>query len=125
VTVSLILHWAWSATVPVNVADATYKIDVAHSLYLTNQKPLVTVTNGGSFAQGTTTLKGGDANNSGTVEIGDLACIGSDFGTANNSCAGGNSDINADNTVNILDLVLLAATMTNPHLSHGNVRLMG
>jgi predicted GH43/DUF377 family glycosyl hydrolase len=97
---------AWSATVPVNVADATYKIDVAHSLYLTNQKPLVTVTNGGSFAQGTTTLKGGDANNSGTVEIGDLACIGSDFGTANNSCAGGNSDINADNTVNILDLVL-------------------
>jgi len=98
---------AFSAIVPVLPGGTAYTIDAAHLLYLTNQKsqtfnPWDTVT------LPTTTLKGGDANNDGTIDILDLACIGGSFGsTTPGTCSGsGSSDINKDSIVNILDLVL-------------------
>jgi hypothetical protein len=98
---------AFSAVVPVLPGGTAYTIDAAHLLYLTNQKSQ-TLNPGDTVALPTTTLKGGDANNDGTITIGDLTCIGGDFGsTTPGTCGGtGSSDINKDNKVNILDLVL-------------------
>jgi hypothetical protein len=99
----------WSATVPALAGGTNYDLTAAHSLYLSNQKLAFSVTPGGSFTPtpNPTVLRGGDATNDGTVDIGDLTCIGGDFGGAPSTCGGqGSSDINADTTVNILDLVL-------------------
>lgn len=102
----------FTAPVRANDGGSTYTTIAAHSLYLSNQKGVTTsftgftVNPGDNLDAGTTTLKGGDANNDGKIDISDLSCTGSDFGTSNNSCTGGNSDINGDGTVNILDLVL-------------------
>jgi hypothetical protein len=65
------------------------------------------------IGSGLTTMKtpkllGGDSKNMGSVTIGDITCIGYDYGTSNNSCTGGSSDINGDSIVNIFDLVLAA-----------------
>ncbi len=84
----------------------TYTISATHNLYLSNitttlLMPLANVT------LPTTRLKGGDANNSGKVEVDDLSCIGGSFGGSPVVCGvNGSSDINADGVVNILDLVL-------------------
>jgi hypothetical protein len=97
---------AWSASVPVTLTGSTYNLKAAHLLYLGNQKLGVAVTAGSSYPQATTMLRGGDATNNGVIDIGDLSCIGYDFGTTNNTCAGGDSDINQDGETDIYDLTL-------------------
>jgi len=55
-------------------------------------------------------LRGGDAWNDNIIDISDATCIGNDYGTSNNSCAGptgSNSDVNEDGKVDILDLTLM------------------
>jgi hypothetical protein len=97
---------AWSASVPV-FGSTTYDIVASHTLYLSNRLDGVSVTAGGSFAQTTTTLRGGDANNDGQIELGDLTCVGGAFGGPPSACGStGSTDINHDGIVNILDLVL-------------------
>ena len=95
----------FSLNVPALAAGTTYTLTADHDLYLGRYK-LLTVTPGGSYAQPTTTLRGGDANNDERVAIGDMTCIGNTFGTAVPTCTGGSSDINADGIVNIFDLVI-------------------
>lgn len=91
----------WTATV---ATGGTYDLVAEHSLYLSNRLNGVTTLG----AQALTTLKGGDATNDGKIDVGDLSCVGGDFGGAPGTCGGtGSSDINADGTVNILDLVLV------------------
>jgi predicted GH43/DUF377 family glycosyl hydrolase len=103
----------FSATVPVNPNSTTFDVFAAHGLYLSNKYPDLKLSHGGSVSLGTTTLKGGDANNDGTITIGDLSCIGGDFGGAPGACGGsGSSDINNDSIVNILDLVLAGGNYT-------------
>jgi len=95
----------YSAIVKYLPGGTNYKIDAAHGLYLGNQIAAQLVTD--DVALEDTKLKGGDANNDGTIEIGDLTCIGGDFGGAPDVCGTtGSSDINLDGVVNILDLVL-------------------
>ena len=99
----------FSTTLPVLPGGTTYWVDAAHGLYLTNRTS-TSLSNGASVNLGTTTLKGGDANNDGTISINDLTCIGGDFGKSSTdigNCGGtGSPDINKDDIVNILDLVL-------------------
>lgn len=96
----------WTAVVPIGQSTA-FTLLASHGLYLNNQSATKTFVSGGNYPQPDTMLRGGDANNSGKVEVGDLTCVGGDFGTANNTCSDGNSDINKDLIVNILDLVLV------------------
>lgn len=99
----------FTAIVPALAGGTTYDVVGAHSLYLSNKYTGLAVTAGGSFSPSpaTTKLFGGDANNDGSIGLGDLTCIGGAFGGAPVVCgATGSSDINADSTTNILDLVL-------------------
>lgn len=98
----------FSASVPVLPGGSTYNLLANHSLYLSNQLTgLSAYTPGNTYTPAATKLLGGDANNSGTINIDDLTCIGGSFGGAPVACSGGGSpDITADSTVNILDLVL-------------------
>lgn len=94
------------SNVPAMAGGSNYQIDAAHSLYLGNRQTH-TLNAGDSYATGATKLLGGDANNDATISIGDLSCIGGDFGGPPSTCGGtGSSDINASGAVNILDLVL-------------------
>ncbi len=55
-------------------------------------------------------LKGGDANNSESIEVGDASCIGGAYGVAPvvSTCGGlGSPDVNGDGKVDILDLTLM------------------
>ncbi len=105
----------FSATVPVDLGGSTYTVLAAHSLYLSNQLTGVAVSAGGNYGVGTTRLRGGDANNDGTVDILDLSCIGGSYHRSPGVCGtSGSSDINADGLVDILDLVLAGG---NYHLS--------
>ena len=61
-------------------------------------RPLTTLSN--------VVLLGGDGTDDDTIDISDASCIGSDYGTTNNSCAG-DSDVNGDGVTDILDLVLM------------------
>ena len=101
---------AWAAgpfEVQPGPGGSNYQFDAAHDLYLGNQKTAVLLP-GASHNAGTTTLRGGDATNSGKVDIGDLSCIGASFGSAPpGTCAGPgvpSADINKDGRVNIQDL---------------------
>jgi hypothetical protein len=99
------------ATVPALAAGTTYTLTADHSVYLYNQK-LQLVTPGGAYPQATQTLRAGDANNDETVSVGDLSCVGGAFGGAPTVCSTlgfppGTSDVNADGSVNIFDLVLV------------------
>lgn len=99
----------YSASVPALAGGTSYNILAAHLLYLSNQYTGLSVTPGGSFTPlpNPTKLLGGDADNSGKIDIGDLGCIGGAFGGSPTVCGvTGSSDINADGAVNILDLVL-------------------
>ena len=100
---------AFTAVLPVLPSGTPYTIDAAHVLYLTNRQSRI-INLADTINLGTTTLKGGDANNDGTISIADLTCIGGDFGKSGNdigTCSGtGSPDINKDSIVNILDLVL-------------------
>lgn len=84
-----------------------YVIRADHSLYLKNELDPLTVS--GDITGQDTTLLGGDANNNGAVGIGDLSCIGTDFGTAVTTACGvfpNSTDINDDGFVNIQDLAI-------------------
>jgi hypothetical protein len=84
-----------------------YVIRADHSLYLKNELDPLTVS--GDITGQDTTLLGGDANNNGAVGIGDLSCIGTDFGTAVPTACGvfpNSTDINDDGFVNIQDLAI-------------------
>jgi hypothetical protein len=111
---------AFSMTVPALAAGTTYTLAADHDLYLGRFK-LLTVTPGNTYAQPTTTLRGGDANNDERVSVGDLTCIGSTFGTAVPTCAGGSSDINADGIVNIFDLVIAGGNYGLPGPDPGDI----
>ena len=95
--------------VPYLLGGSSYKIAAAHDLYLTNAK-LVTVS--GNLTNQNTWLWGGDANNSGKVEINDLSCIGASFhGAPPGTCSitpgdGKSADINADGIINVQDLAV-------------------
>ncbi len=69
----------FSLNVPVMPSGSNYQMDAKHGLYLTNQqKPALTY--GVPLSNQNTRLWGGDANNTGKVEIDDLSCIGGSFG---------------------------------------------
>jgi hypothetical protein len=94
------------AGVKVMPGGSSYQIEARHSLYLSNRMagPLEPDR---AYVDVDTRLRGGDANNNGAIDIEDLACIGGAFGGAPAPCgSNGSSDINADGTVNIFDLVL-------------------
>ncbi len=97
---------AWSiSNIKVMPGGTDYTLDAAHGLYLGNR--MTKVLAAGINTVPSTKLKGGDANNSGLIELGDITCISGSFGAAPVICgATGSSDINADGSVNILDLVL-------------------
>jgi hypothetical protein len=94
------------SNVKVMPGGSNYQLDASHGLYLGNRtthmlNPLA------SYAAPATRLLGGDANNDDAIDLSDLTCIGGSFGSAPVTCgATGSSDINANGTVNILDLVL-------------------
>ena len=95
------------ANIPVMPGGTNYQMNAQHQLYLTNGKLFAPLPPGNTINQNTKLL-GGDANNSGGVELGDLACVGGAFGNPATVCAGpGNSDINWDGQTDILDLVLV------------------
>lgn len=101
----------WSAIVPVLPGGTTYDIVVGHALYLATTTTQSLAPHD-VYAAPATTLKGGDANNNGIVDVSDLSCIGANFDGAQAACYGaatsGNTDINADQTTNIQDLALTA-----------------
>lgn len=100
---------AWTATVGALGGGTSYDLLASHSVYLSNQKIGVSVTPGSSVTPtpDPTILKGGDANNDGTISVADLSCIGAAFGGPPTVCGlTGSSDINGVPPVNILDLVL-------------------
>ena len=68
----------YSLTVLYPPGGATFVLQAAHQLYLTNKKDMVV--SGTAITGQNTRLLGGDADNSAAVEIGDLSCIGGDFG---------------------------------------------
>ena len=95
---------------------SNYQLDAAHGLYLGNRttKNLQALE---AFSAPQTRLAGGDANNDGLIDIGDLACIGGSFGAAPVLCGTtGSSDINGDGKIDILDLVLAGGNygLTSP-----------
>ncbi len=97
---------AWSiSNIKVLPGGTSYKFDAAHGLYLGAQltKSLVP---GDAYAAPAVKLKGGDADNSGKIDVTDLGCIGGAFGGPAAACGPGSTDINADSVTNILDLVL-------------------
>ncbi len=77
---------AWTANVQYLPGGSNYTVDASHSLYLGNQKTAVPVA--GNVTLDKTTLKGGDADNSGRVNSTDLGCIGGAFGGAPAGCGG-------------------------------------
>jgi hypothetical protein len=99
---------AFSASVWLYTGSTNADVEASHSLYLTNRLTGLALTDGGTSNVGTTTLKGGDADNSGKVDLSDATCVGATFGGPPDTCAGqGSTDITNDGTVNIFDLVLV------------------
>jgi hypothetical protein len=98
---------AWSIpNIKVMPGGTSYTFDAAHGLYLGNQMTHALMP-GDTYAAAATKLKGGDADNSRKIDVSDITCISGSFGGAPVTCGTtGSSDINADGSVNILDLVL-------------------
>ena len=98
---------AWTiSNIKVLPSGTTYTFDAAHGLYLSNQMTHALMP-GDVYAAAATKLKGGDADNTGLIDVSDITCISGSFGGAPVTCGStGSSDINADGFVNILDLVL-------------------
>lgn len=97
---------AWSINnIKVLPGGTSYTFDAAHGLYLGNQ--MTQVLTGAGYVAPSTKLKGGDADNSGLIDVSDITCISGSFGGVPVTCGTtGSSDINADGLINILDLVL-------------------
>jgi hypothetical protein len=97
---------AWSiSNIKVLPGGTSYTFDAAHGLYLGNRMTQVLTT--GGYVAPSTKLKGGDADNSGLIDVSDITCISGSFGGVPVTCGTtGSSDINADGVINILDLVL-------------------
>ncbi len=93
--------------VKVAPGGSNYQFDAMHRLYLGNQMAH-TLNPGAAYVAPDTKLKGGDADNSGLIDVSDLTCIGGKFGAAPPFDCGvtGSSDINADGKVNIQDLAI-------------------
>ncbi len=77
------------------------------ALYLANTKAGVELTAGAVVAVGATTLRGGDTNDDGTINIGDAALVAANFGLTVPP-ADPRADINNDGVVNVQDLAILA-----------------
>ncbi len=92
------------------MAQGNYNVTGARHEYL--YASTTAIIGAGLTTMTTPKLLGGDSKNMGSVTIGDVTCIGYDYGTSNNSCTGGSSDINGDGIVNIFDLVLAAGNYT-------------
>jgi hypothetical protein len=107
---------AFSLSVPVMPTGSSYQMDAAHSLYLTNRKTPVALTDGVPLANQNTRLWGGDAYVDGAVKLNDLSCIGGSFGLLPVSdCGGhGSADINADGKVNVQDLAIAGGNLDKP-----------
>ena len=97
---------------------SNYQLDAAHGLYL-GSRTTHTLQPLDNYSAPDTRLLGGDANNDGLIDLSDLTCIGGSFGGTPVPCGTtGSSDINADGTVNILDLVLAGSNyeLTSPRI---------
>lgn len=97
---------SWGDYTITDVTSDTYTVTVAMDLYLDASAP-VTVT-GDSMTLSSLKLLGGDASNDEVIDVSDATIIGNAFGTSSGGTGwNANADINADITVNILDLVLM------------------
>ncbi|MBC7265227.1 MAG: right-handed parallel beta-helix repeat-containing protein [Chloroflexi bacterium] len=97
---------AWGTYSFANMTDDTYKFTVEMTRYLDAYKDVVV--GGETLDLGTVKLLGGDADDSDTIDISDLTIIGGQFGKSGSDITDPRADINADNMVDILDLVLAA-----------------
>jgi hypothetical protein len=88
------------------MVPGTYSASVSRRAYLSASKTGVVIGLGTTTISPTPTLKGGDADGNGKIEIFDLSTIGLAFGEAPVGTADTGADINGDNIVNIFDLVL-------------------
>ncbi len=93
--------------VPVLPTGSDYRFEATHLLYLGNELDPVTLNPGDNYNATATRLRGGDADNSGTIDIVDASCIGASFMMVSGPCGlSGDTDINADGITNIQDLAL-------------------
>jgi len=67
------------SNIKVMPGGTSYQFDAAHGLYLGNRMSH-TLNPGDTYAAPATRLKGGDADNSGLIDVSDLTCIGGAFG---------------------------------------------
>lgn len=89
----------------ISPGGSTYRLTAAHSLYVGNA--LEATLHAGTNVAAPTLLRGGDANNDGTINILDLSCLGSSYLNGVGTCsAAGSTDLNGDGRTNILDLGL-------------------
>ena len=107
-------------SIPVIPNGSNYLMQATHILYVGTQKTLTDLDPGEALTGQNTRLWGGDANNSGLnppfsegIDIGDLSCIGNNFGLAaptpcGTTNANTSTDINKDLITNIQDLSLAA-----------------
>ncbi len=94
--------------IPLWPGGSNYQLDAAHGLYLGNRMTHL-FANNDAYVAPTTKLLGGDADNSGRIDMTDISCIAGAFGGGATPCGtSGSNDINNDSNVNILDLVLAA-----------------
>jgi hypothetical protein len=89
------------------IALGTYTAVATRRGYLSATKSTnVTIAAGTNTISPTPTLRGGDADDNGTVDASDLTTVGLAFGDPPTTVDMG-ADINGDNIVNIFDLVLV------------------
>ena len=103
------------------MATGTYTIRATYPGYLASEKTGFVISNSAQvFDAGTTSLRGGDANNDNAINILDIGTIISKFGQANSAvgstalnCVNASSgddpvDVNDDGVINISDLAIAA-----------------
>lgn len=99
----------WMVDSVVNPATSvTYYVFVDRALFLpTFERWGVVLTDTPLTTLNQLLLKGGDGNDDNVIDSTDAGCIGSAYGTTENWCTGGSSDVNGDGIVNIYDLTLM------------------
>lgn len=104
------------SNVPAMPTGSNYQFDADHSLYLGNRQTH-TLNPGDSYTAPTTKLLGGDADDSDLIDLSDLTIVGGQFGNSGAGITDARANINADNDVNIFDLVLPGGNfnLTTPH----------